>query len=298
MRKSLALRQQFRDSINDEIAERTRIHQAKIAALKSARRAMLAAAAPALEPLVMMAHGDSWFDYPLDGNSLSLRSTDVIVQLESMGNINPVIINMSHYGDATTEEMSWPKQERMIHCLQDSANWLNGTGPDAILFSGGGNDIAGNQFCIFLNYAGAGASGLNAARFDEALGMVEASYNDLFAFRDRYAPGVPIFGHCYDFPIPNGVHPACAGPWLQPSLNFSGWTVTQGVAILQQALTDFKAMLANLAGNSANKFFLIATQGTLVPSDWANELHPFPAGFQKIAAKFVTALHNNFPNRI
>jgi hypothetical protein len=43
--------------------------------------------------------------------------------------------------------------------------------------------------------------------------MVEASYLALFAFRDQNAAGIPIFGHCYDFPIPNGVHPACAGPW-------------------------------------------------------------------------------------
>ena len=48
--------------------------------------------------------------------------------------------------------------------------------------------------------------------------MVKASYEDLFLFRDRNAPGVPIFGHCYDFAIPNGKHPICAGPRLLPSL--------------------------------------------------------------------------------
>ena len=298
MRKSIALRQALRESIKSEIADRTRIHQSKIAALKSARR-FLAAAAPApSDPLVMLAHGDSWFDYPLDGNSLSLGSTDVIAQLESMGNINPVIQNVSHYGDATTEEMSWPKQERMIQSLQDPANWLNGKGPDAILFSGGGNDIAGNQFCIFLDYATPGSSGLNATRFNESLGMVQASYLDLFAFRDKYAPGVPIFGHCYDFPIPNGTHPVCAGPWLQPSLTFSGWNVTQGTSIVHQALVDFRAMQMQLASNPANQFVLVNTQGVLSPADWANELHPYPGGFQKIAQQFVTSLRAHFPNRI
>ncbi len=37
MRKSLILRQQLRDSIKSEIADRTRIHQAKIAAFRTAR---------------------------------------------------------------------------------------------------------------------------------------------------------------------------------------------------------------------------------------------------------------------
>ncbi len=299
MRQSLVLRQQMRDAIKSEIAERTQAHQAKIAALKMGRTKLFAASAAApTDPLVILAHGDSWFDYPLDGNSLSLHSTDVIAQLESMGDINPVIQNVSHYGDATTEEMSWPKQERLIQSLQDSANWLNAGVPDAILFSGGGNDIAGDQFCIFLDYAIATASGLNASRFQDALGMVEASYLDLFVFRDRYAPGVPVFGHCYDFPIPNGVHPACAGPWLQPSLSYSGWNVTQGTAIVRQALMDFRTMLQGLANSPANNFTLVDTQGVLVPTDWANELHPYPAGFKKIASKFADALRAHFPGRI
>lgn len=299
MRKSLVLRQELRESIKSDIAQRTQVHQSKIAALKSGRAMLDAVAAPPLvEPLVMLAHGDSWFDYPLSGNGISLSSTDVIAQLESMGSINPVIQNVSHFGDATSEEMSWPKQERMIQSLQDPANWLSAKGPDAILFSGGGDDIAGNQFCIFLDYAGPGATGLNAVRFQGVLDMVRASYLDLFAFRDKYAPGVPVFGHCYDFPVPNGAHPVCAGPWLQPSLSYSGWNVTQGTAMVHQALVDFRTMLLGLAGNPANNFFVVDTQGVLVPADWANELHPYPDGFKKLAAVFVNDLRKRFPGRI
>jgi hypothetical protein len=43
---------------------------------------------------------------------------------------------------------------------------------------------------------------------------------------------------------------------------------------------------------------LVDTQTTLVASDWANELHPFPDGFKKIAQKFVDALREKFPGRI
>jgi hypothetical protein len=300
MRRSLAIHRQMRDSIEQEIAARARAHQATIARLKGARRTMaLAGAAPAAAPLVMLAHGDSWFDYPLAGNGLSLGDTDVIAQLRTMGQVNPIILNVSHYGDASTDELSWPKQQRMIDALSDSANWLEAAAPDAILFSGGGNDIAGDQFCIFLNYATPGTSGLNIARLEKALGMVEASYLDLFAFRDRYAPGVPIFGHCYDFPIPNGAHPDCAGPWLKPSLDYSGWTdLDAGMAIVRQALIEFRNLLERLASNPDHNFFLVATQGSLGPQDWANELHPFPDGFKKIAARFVDTLRGKFPGRI
>ncbi len=303
MRDSLALRERLRDAINDEIAERTKIHQGTIARLRSGAGFVAAAGSAApVEPLIMLAHGDSWFDYPLSGNDLSFRSTDVIAQLSLMGDTNPVILNVSHHGDATTEEMSLPKQERMIEALQDPANWLARGAPDAILFSGGGDDIAGNQFCIFLDYAVAGATGLNAARFAGALAMIEASYRDLFAFRDRYAPGVPIFGHCYDFPIPNGMHPSCAGPWLKPSLDYCGWNVLQGTAIVRQALLDFKALLTTLAlptpALPSNNFALVDTQGVLTPDDWANELHPYPSGFKAIAERFLAELRLRFPGRI
>jgi hypothetical protein len=223
MRKSLVYREDLRDSIRDEIAARTRDHQARIAALKTARMRMdVAALAAVPEPLVMLGHGDSWFDYPLRGNGPMLVDTDIIAQLGSMGNINPLILNMSHYGDATTDELAWPKQQRMIDALKDPNNWPSGK-PDAILFSGGGNDIAGDQFCIFLDYADTGGPGLDGTRFEEKLQAVKASYQDLFLFRNRNAPGVPIIGHCYDFAIPTGVHPICAGPWLLPSLQFAGW---------------------------------------------------------------------------
>jgi hypothetical protein len=299
VRESLVLRQEMRDAINQEIAERTRIHQARIARLKTSMANLRAAGAPAAPmPLVMLAHGDSWFDYPLSGNSLSLRTTDIIAQAEMMGNISPIILNMSHHGDATTDEMAWPKQERMITALQDPANWVGAGRPDAILFSGGGNDIVGDQFSIYLDYAIPGATGLNATRFQKAIGKVEASYLDLFVFRDRYAPGVPIFGHCYDFPIPNGVHPDCVGPWLKPSLDYCGWNLTQGTAIARTALIDFKALLARLASNPVNNFTVIDTQGVLTAADWANELHPFPNGFKTVAAKFVDTLRIKFPRRI
>ena len=300
MRASLVYRKALHDSIKEEVAERTRLHQAKVAALKAApaaRPSTLVAGAVEPTPLLLLAHGDSWFDYPLDGNDPSLSNTDVIAQMEYLGNVNPVILNVSHFGAATSEEMAWPKQQRMIDALQEPANWPTGK-PDAILFSGGGDDIAGNQFCIFLDYAGTPGAGLDAARFQGVLDMVKASYLELFLFRDRNAAGVPIFGHCYDFATPDGVHPLCAGPWLKPSLDFTGWTVAEGTAIVHTALAAFRQMLLELATDKKNNFILVDTQGTLDLSQWANELHPTPAGFQLVAAKFVNSLRFQFPNRI
>jgi hypothetical protein len=289
---------QAKQRADQEIAQRIQVHKANIARMTSARRsASLLAVAESTKPLIMLAQGDSWFDYPLSGNSISTEDTDIIAQLRRIGDAAPTILNLAVHGETAINEMSLSKQERMIAALQDGANWLDGK-PDAILFSAGGNDIAGEQFCIFLDFNTGAASGLNTDRFSKSLGAVEACYLELFVLRDRVAPGVPVFGHCYDFAIPNGAHPICAGPWLKPSLDYCQWTTAQGTVIVHDALAEFRNMLVRLASIPANNFHLVDTQGTLTPPEWANELHPIPAGFGRFAQMFADALKAKFPGRI
>jgi hypothetical protein len=167
--------------------------------------------------------------------------------------------------------------------------------------SAGGDDLVGDQLAIYLDYGG---GGLNTARFQGVLDSVQASYMDLFAFRDIFAKGVPIIGHCYDYAIPNGVVPICVQTaWLQPSLEFAGYDYTQGLNIVTQMIDKFHDMLSALAATSANHFMLIDTRKTLIrdaasPTGWANEIHPYFAGFTALANKFLIALRGKFPNKI
>ena len=124
IRKSVNLTRQMRNAIASEIEARVKQHQKTIARLRSAQSAMVAAGKQVTSPLVMLAQGDSWFDYPLDGNGLSLADTDIIAQLEGMGTINPVIANISHHGEASTDEMSLPKQQHMVQLLEDPSRYL------------------------------------------------------------------------------------------------------------------------------------------------------------------------------
>jgi hypothetical protein len=279
-----------REQIEKDIQQRIQIHKANIARFAAARESAHALSAAIVNrPLIMLAIGDSWFDYPLSGNGFPLVDTDVIAQLRRMGDMPPTILNLAHHGFASTDELSLPKQQKIIEVLLDKSNWLNGK-PDAILISAGGNDIAGERFCIFLDFNDGKTPGLNQDRFDKALGMVEACYLDLIALRNRIAPGVPIFTHCYDFPIPNGAHPICAGPWLKPSLDFCNWPAGEGRKIARKALVAFRAMLVRLASDSKNNLHMVDTQGTIIDSEWANELHPVPVGFGKVAKKFADSL--------
>jgi hypothetical protein len=293
--KAARLQADLRESIEKDIAERIEAHQSEVARIRANVRA------DRQPPLMLLAHGDSWFDYPCDGNTPTPFSTsDIIAHLKKMGNPKPKILNLSHFGDATTDEMGLQKQKRLIDALSNRNNWLNGK-PDAILFSGGGNDIAGDPYCIYLNHKNSGLPGLDAARFAGRLDSIRSSYLDLFAFRDRYAPQVPIFGHAYDFarPMPRP-HPPCMGPWMSPALSFAGWSLAEGTQIIHDALDAFGAMLGSLEGSQQPNydFTVVPTQGTLTKDDWANELHPHPPGFEKLAEKFLDILRHRFSGRI
>lgn len=248
-------------------------------------------------PLDFLAIGDSWFEYPLYNEVLSFQNNAIVAksQLGSMGTPPPQILNQALHGQATTAMLSWENQDKMITVLQDPDQWLNEeTGlPDAILVSAGGDDLVGDQLAIYLDYGG---GGLNLERFQGVLASVRASYFDLFAFRDIFAKSVPIIGHCYDYAIPNDVHPICTpSAWLWPSFNFAGYNYGDGLQIVTSMIDRFHDMLADLAGDSANNFSIIDARNTLTrdatqPIGWANEIHPWYSGFTALANKFLVSL--------
>ena len=299
---------QQREAVEAELDRRTLAHKRRVgrikrgAQLRAQRRtkAKKSKAAPQQAgQLDFLAIGDSWFDYPLNGNDISLTNTAIAAQLTQIGSPPPLVLNYALYGQATTAVLTYENQQRIIDAASDPTQWLNGA-PDAILVSMGGDDLVGDQFAIYLDYDG---SGLDAARFQGALDSVSASYMDLFALRDAIAPGKPVIGHCYDYAIPNGLAPICAGPWLQPSIEFSGYDLAQGLAIVSSMIDRFTAMLQGLAAAAKNNFILVDTRKTLarvssVQNGWANELHPYPAGFILLAQKWLAVLQKHFPGSI
>ena len=276
-------------------------------------------------PLNFLAIGDSWFDYPLtdDGFITPIDQSiigEVGTQLQSMGSPPPTILSYALYGQSTTQVLSYERQEQILSALTDpnTTQWNNGITADGILVSMGGNDIAGDQFAIYIDYHG---TGLDQDRFEGSLASIQASYMDLFDLRDVAAAKlaidpkqIPIFGHCYDYAIPNNC-PAgrpfpIAGPWLWPSLNFAGYDYNEGLTIVQKAIDCFRETLIDLAsdkvtlaGKTTNNFVLVKTVGTLTrdsnrPNGWANELHPYTEGFNSLANEFYVELQSHFPGRI
>jgi hypothetical protein len=183
---------------------------------------------------------------------------------------------------------------------------------DAVLFSGGGDDLVGEQFRLWLHDAvSVGADitrAINTTAFADILGVVETAFLDLIATckaADRVTGRTTlIFVHAYDFALPTNDGVCGRGPWLAPSLEARGWMTGQGAAdiasgaqIVKQILQNFLQVLVVLESNPKNNLVVVPTQGVLADTDWANELHPNPGGFNKIATRFAQSLIAKFPGR-
>jgi len=263
------------------------------------RRASLMGAGPAQPAGVLIAEGDSWFNYPF---------CDVLQELKHVHGFE--VHSAAHAGD-TVESMAYDLSQ--YAGLVDKFMELSeaGTQPSAILLSGGGNDIAGSVLTSLLNYKDSPNPGLNDAvvtgvfndRLRPALARLISTVTALY--RAHFAGTPKIVIHGYDYPVPDGrgymggLGPL-PGPWLQPQFRSRGYTELATTTGLMQSLIDrFNDMARSVAaapgmqnvryldlrGTLTNKL-----QGSAYKKTWANELHPTRPGFADVAQKFSDAL--------
>lgn len=252
---------------------------------------------PGKQNLRILAEGDSWFEYPLP----ITHGDGVIYQLQKL--LGYGIANMAHHGLEVEQMLGLSMRQEIISRLNDPEVKF-----DALLFSGGGNDIAGDQFCIWLKDSPPLVPPdqlLDTNAVSAALAILEAEFRELIDLRDQFSPQTVIFVHEYDFPPITGQGVCGEGPWLKPSLDYayrhlgvSNPTPDDEFLVVKTLMQRFAEMLRRVASDSkVQKFVVVPTQGTLSPdrSDWQNEIHPSAAGFAKIAKKFQASLATVFP---
>ena len=275
-----------------EIMKRRGARSPRPKASKAADGEPTAKGGGSFEPLQIFAEGDSWFDYPVP-----FFGGGIIPRLEDR--LGVPILNLAKAGDEVRYMLG--VEERTV-LAEHLTNGSPAGGPwDVLLFSGGGNDIVDNPMALWVkdwNPAMPPAAHIHKARFDAALALVQAGYQDLIELRDRLSPTTQLVFHGYDFAIPDGRGICGFGPWLQPTFKLRKFPARAPMeAVVKAMLQQFAAMLAALAGPTVT---FINGQGTLVPqpSSWHNELHPARAGFGKFADLFHVKLKALFPNRV
>ena len=151
------LKAQLRQQVEDEYAKRAQEHRVKIHTINARRRYRKANKLKAAkQQLDFLAIGDSWFDYPLNDYGIPWPNQDIVAKLQTIGNPRPIALSLAVHGNPMTTTMGLADQMQYVSDIANSS-WLNGT-PDAILVSGGGDDVVGDQFIIYLDYFGGGLS--------------------------------------------------------------------------------------------------------------------------------------------
>jgi len=245
-------------------------------------------------PLRVLAEGDSWFDYPVP-----FFGGGIVVRLEKL--LGLPILNMAKAGDEVRYMMGVEERKQMTRQLRDGSP--SGGAWDVLLFSGGGNDIVSNPMALWVRDFAAGKPPedlIHRPRYDAALAIVRAGYEDLIAMRDALSPQTQLIFHAYDFAVPDGRGICHLGPWLKPTFDLRGFPSQQaGFEVVKLMLSDLAKVLASLEA-AHPKVGFINGQGTLAPErdNWHNELHPSRQGFEKFAVLFHERLTALFPNRV
>ncbi len=269
-------------------------------AVLARRQQRLKAAGPKKpSPGILVAEGDSWFDYPM---------SDVLAELEDQHRWE--VVSSAHKGDRV-EEMAYDYAQ--LSNLERELRKLSQAGktPRAFLLSGGGNDIAGEEFSMLLNHKRSGLPALNArvvsGLFEERLAAAIVSLASAVTALSEtfFGAKLPILIHGYDRPVPDGRGFLggfwfLPGPWLEPGFRRKGFSDLEETTGLMSELIDrFNEQLARIAGGLGLKHLhYIDLRGTLsnevagkkYRKSWANELHPTGPGFKAVADRVNTAL--------
>lgn len=245
---------------------------------------------------VLLAEGDSWFDYPWN---------DVLKKLEENHGFD--VESVAHMGDSV-EDMAY--NGRQFESFTEELDKLlrRGLVPRAILLSGGGNDLAGDEFHMLLDHVRSPSPGLNA---DIVRGVVDVRVRNAYITlisaitrlcRDRTGTRIPIVLHGYDRPVPDGrgfLFKPFPGPWLKPGFDQKGFTkqdLDATTAMMGGLIDQFNRMLRGVAGLTGFEHVrYVDLRGTLSNAAgyrtwWANELHPTAAGFSAVAARFAAVV--------
>ena len=254
---------------------------------------------------LIYAEGDSWFDKFTPLLETGTNLLDAISTPYFTG-----VVDVSHIGDVVSD-MVRGGQRRQTEAMFQLFDF------DAILFSGGGNDLKNLFAELYDAQHGHALSGQTMApahfvqllsgqmaspQADEFFDEVIAQIKAFVTLRDRAGSAktrkAPILVNGYDYIQPRPVTGALvggllkvAGPWLYPSMKRAGLSDGQMFSAaravvdkLNERLHAEVAVLPNVHVIDARGLLDPALPGSNTASgDWLDEIHPNKTGFSKLA---------------
>jgi hypothetical protein len=221
----------------------------------------------------IVALGDSWFHYP--GSNL----------LESLNRALSRSFVIAAYGESGANAVDYMTPRHLPFWSGRVA--LNRFRMRAFLISGGGNDFAGlRDFGRIIRPDCSSATDVDGCwapgEPDGLLARVEAAYEQVIArVRDVGFAG-PVVVHNYDYAIPTGQGFFLFGKWLKAPMELAQVPEALRRPLIRALIDRLEVLLEGL-DDPAAQVHVVRSAGTLTESEWANELHPTPEGFDRLA---------------
>lgn len=233
----------------------------------------------------ILAIGDSWFWYPFFGGSLINQLGRLVAEKEHY------ILALGNNGAEAYDYVFGKYSKSVKTTLSD-----HGLALSSIFISGGGNDFAGfNDLrpllvddCTNANKAeDCFRAGDEERTLNWLMRKTAESYRALIgqilASTDRRAK---IIMHNYDYAFPSGKGVfGKKGSWLKPALEDAKVPATLQHECIKHLIDRVTNELKALTKIDSSRILLVESANTLAERDWANELHPKPSGFKKIAVQ-------------
>ncbi len=256
--------------------------KAQVAGIPREGARPLAAAAP--PGAVIVAEGDSWFDYAPGTDIIDCLRRFHGCTIHNFADAGDTLENMiygSEYGSSYSPK---PCQFSLVlEALREHA-------PPVFLFSGGGNDIAGTEFESYLDHRSSkSAGGLRQAVVSYMFGYFEELLQHMIDEVAAASPGTRIIMHGYAPPIPTGrgvqmLFFKFAGPWLRPALAKKKIDLGSGRRIVGELIDRYNDLLARLQAKNPGRFLHADLRALVDPdTDWVNELHLRNSAFARVA---------------
>lgn len=252
----------------------------------------------------VLAEGDSWFTLGAVPSSNLLFHIQVTkpTALVSIAKPGDTIIRM---GDP--ERMQ--QLRRLLVIPRFAYKW------DAILLSGGGNDLIDSAPDLLKRIdaaTGDPADYVDAAALQQLIANVQGAYASIVAVRDAessQSKGKPIYVHTYDYPTPRNsparfLGAGILGPWLYPAFLLADIPEPMWIPVSDYLLDRLAEAILALDSQSGSRplpsVFVVNTRNTLnrarlgtiaSDGDWANEIHPNTTGYRKLGEKLSARLN-------
>ena len=250
---------------------------------------------------VVVTLGDSWFSNPAQRNVIDFLDAPHAAKGRPANPASP---------DASASQRDWAllrlerTQDEILGVMTGGERAflneiLHRYEVDALLFSGGGNDLFGPDLGALLQPYRKGApieEALVEKRVARRLRQIEDCYRELIDMVLDDGADLRVLVNSYDVPAPSCVEARLLGgrlpgPWISAAFTAKGYPTSSPLLreVLRHLLDRFCTMLDRLSTELPSRFHRVETRGA-VGDEWANEIHPNARGAQAVAERFEAAL--------